>query len=142
MAKFDTYHGNKPLVAFKTYTFTGDEAKVGEIIDSLGYESLYYVLVSGTLTTGTYTPSIAHSDDSGMAGATAVPTEYLLGSYADASFADTDDDAVKNIGTVAKKRYQQMTITGASTAAGTITVAVILSNALHQPTQGSNSPTG
>ncbi len=142
MAKFDTFHSNKPLIALKTFTFSGDTTRPGEIIDTLGYESVYYVLISGTLTTGNFAPVIKESDDSGMAGEADIPTEYLLGSYTDASFTDTDDDAIKNLGTVAKKRYQRLSVVGTGGAAGTITAAVILSHALHQPTQGAYSPTG
>lgn len=142
MAKFDMYHNTKPEIALATYTFTGDEAKAGAIIDTLRYESVTYIIISGTLTTGTFTPSIEEGDDSGLSDATAIDSDFILGSYADATFADTDDDTAKSIGTVGKKRYQRLTITGASSAAGTITVIAVLGNAWHNPVQGSTSPTG
>ena len=142
MAKFDLHHGSVAEVAFKTYLFAGNEAKVGEIIDTLGYESIEYYIISGTLTTGTFTPSIEDGDDSALSDAAAISADYLLGTYADATLAVTDDDTTKQIGTVGKKRYQRLTITGADTAAGTVTVAIVKAAAWHKPTQGSDSPTG
>ena len=143
MAKFDMQHGVKPYSAFNTYEFTGNEAKAGNIIDTLGYESVLLVFQSATLTDGVYTPSIEDGDDSALSDAAAVDTNFLLDSYADSTFVDTEDNTVKTLGLVNKKRYFKLTITSSVvTSGGTMTVGVILGNALHNPTQGENSPTG
>jgi len=105
---------------------------VGSIIDTLGFESLEYVVHSGTITTGSFSCTLEESDDSGMSGATAVPSDRVLGGSP--SFVVTDDDDVRRVGIVGKKRYQRLTLVGASTPVGAFSAIAILGNPRSAPT--------
>lgn len=134
MASIDLHNQVTPAVAFKTEAIASDTTTAGEIIDMDGYYSLEFILQSGTLTTGTYTPVIQHGDDSGLSDVATVGTDFLLGTIADATYAVTDDDTVKRIGYVGKKRYVRLSITSASSAAGTMSAVAINSDPRRAPT--------
>ena len=142
MAKFDLHHSIETKTAFPMYTFFAEGTHAGEIIDTLGYEGIQYVITSGTLTTGTFTPWIEEGNQSNLSVATPVDTSHLLGTYADATFLVADDDVTKMIGNVGQKRYQRLMITGTDAPAGTLIATAILHSALHQPTNGANKSTG
>jgi hypothetical protein len=63
MATRDIYNNLNDLVAFNTQSITTDTTTAGVIIDTQGYSSLLFVMQSGTLTDGTYTPSIGYVGD-------------------------------------------------------------------------------
>jgi hypothetical protein len=130
MAKKDTYFENNPITAIAPAVYTATE--VGAIIDTQGYESLLLLIQSGVITTGTFTPKIEDGDDAALADAADVNASFLVGTIADATFAVTDDDTVKKIGYVGKKRYVRLTLTGASTPNGLIGGAALLGNAIHE----------
>lgn len=122
MAQIDLHTRVLATPALNPQTISSDTTTVGAIIDTSGYQSVEFVIQSGTITTGVFTPVIYESDDSGMSGATAISTDYLLGTYADATFtaAAADDNACKQIGSVAKKRYQQLRIVTTNSGNGAI----------------------
>lgn len=115
MATRDIYNNLNDLVAFNTQSITTNTTTAGVIIDTQGCNSLLFVIQSGTLTDGTYTPLIEYGDDSGLSDAAAVPDDQLNGTEAGAAFADTDDNATKSIGYVGDKRYVRLSIVSAST---------------------------
>ncbi len=103
-------------------------AYVSQIADMQGYESLTLIILSGVNTDAdaTFTTLIEDSDDSGMAGATAVADNELLGTEALASFlAASDDNTVFKIGYNGHKRYVRATITPAANGAGDALVAAV-----------------
>jgi hypothetical protein len=105
---------------------TGNTAHVSSIIDTFGYESLVFAIIVGTLSDSgcTLTPSFEHGDDSALAD-TAVPDAAdLVGTVANCTFDQDDDNEVRWIGYVGKKRYVRMTLTPASNA-GNIPLAAI-----------------
>lgn len=128
--QFDIHTKLLGTPALNIQTISSDTTTSGNIIDTLGYQSVEFVLFSGTITTGVFTPVIYESDDSGMSGATAISSDYLLGSYADATFttAAADDNACKQIGSVSKKRYQQLRVVTTSTGNGVIGAVAIKGN--------------
>jgi hypothetical protein len=130
----DLHNDITQAVGFKTTAISTDTTTAGEIIDTQGYYGLEYILQSGTLTTGTYTPVVEHGDDAALADAAVVPATYLLGTLADATFAATDDDTAKRIGYVGHKRYVRLSITSASSAAGTMSAVAVLNHPRHAPT--------
>jgi hypothetical protein len=100
-------------IALKLQTISSDTATNGEIIDSQGYESLKLITAVGTVSAGDVTVSaIKESDDSGMAGATDVPTARLIGTNATLDTSDTLDE----IGVVLHKQYVRATYTTANSA--------------------------
>lgn len=92
---------------------TDDTALVGAIIDRLGYDSLTYLIQTGTLADAgaTWTVLLEESDDSGMSGAAAVADADLIGTEALASFTQASDGVCRKLGYVGNKRYTRMTIT-------------------------------
>lgn len=142
MAKIDMYHGVDGQNALDIQVINSDTTTDGNIIDTLGFESILFVIQSGTVTLGTFTPLLRDGDDSALADVADVETDFLLGTYADATFVAADDDKTKIIGCVCKKRYIRLSEVTTDSADGTICASVILGNALHNPTQGTESPTG
>lgn len=110
----DLHNNIDSRVAVVEQAIVADATVVGEIIDTVGFESLEYIIQVGTITTGNLALVIEESDDSGMAGATAVPAAETLGALT--GFIVTSDDEVRRIGSVGKKRYQRLTLEGTDTS--------------------------
>ena len=104
-------------VAIATSTTTA-----GAIIDTQGFESLEYLISSGVITDGTYDVTLEEGDDPALADAAPVPAANILGALP--SFADTDDDVSKRVGSIGKKRYQRLNIDSAGVTAGGLFAAV------------------
>lgn len=138
MTSMDMHTKINPSSGLNIQSIASDTTVNGVIIDTQNHESIEWLIFSGTITDGTYTPTIEESDDSGLAGATTVSADFLLGTVANATFVAADDNVVKRIGSVGKKRYQRLSLvsTGTSTG-GTLSAIAVLGNARHQPTAGS-----
>ena len=124
----------KVALSITAGAITSTTTTAGAIIDSLGFESLEFIVEAGTLTDGTYTVLLEDGDDSGLSDAAAVDSELVLGTLPVFAFA-SDDDAAKRVGTITKKRYVRLSIvsTVVTTGGGLSSVAV-LSNAHTRPT--------
>jgi hypothetical protein len=122
MAQFDIHTRLLGVPALNPQTIASDTTTAGAIIDMQGYEALEFFIQSGTITTGVFTPLLEESDSSTMAGSNVVSTDYTLGLIADATFtvAAADDNAVKRIGYVGKKRYVRLSMVTTSTGNGAI----------------------
>ena len=124
------------LLGLSVQDITTDTTTSGEIIDTALFESACWGIMSGTITDGTYDFAVWESDDSGMSGATVVPAAETLGA---ASYVAADDDEMRRIGSVGKKRYQQLRCVSASTSSGgTNFVAMCF---LSDPRHGPVAPT-
>lgn len=104
----------------------------GEKIDTKGYHSVIFVVLSGTITDGTQTFKLTESDDNTTF--TDVAAADLLGTAP--VFALTDDDKVKTFGYIGKKRYLQLasTVSGSPGTGGTFGAIAVLGNPLRAPT--------
>lgn len=100
----------------------------GSTVDLQGYESCEFVIVSGTLTDGSYAINVQESDDN--ATWSDAPASAILG--AEPTFAATDDNTVKSVGYVGSKRYTRIQIvsTGVTTG-GTIGASAIRGRVRH-----------
>lgn len=128
----DLHHGLKQLIALTSQTISTDTTTLGAIIDMQGFEGAEFVLISGTITDGTYVVSLLEDDAAGMGTATAVSTTHQLG---DADFALADDDVAKRIGYIGKKRYIRLSIVSTVTTSGGVFAGAVLQGAAHtQPT--------
>lgn len=110
---------------------TGTTTIVGRTIDRAGFESLEFVIQTGTLaaTTGTWTLTIYEDDASDMGTESAVADEHLLGTEALASFDQSDDDKTFKIGYIGNKRYVRPKLVVASNdAAAPQAILAILGN--------------
>jgi len=107
---------------------SGDTPIVSQIIDRLGYDTLEFVIATGSLAdaNATFTALVEESDDSALSGGTAVADADLLGTEVTASFAFGDDDEVRKIGYVGNKRYVRLTITPAGNTGDVYVAALAL----------------
>lgn len=95
-------------------------ALVGQIIDRQGYNSLTYVIATGSLpdADATFTVLLEEGDAANMSDAAAVADADLLGTEALASFTFASDNKCFKLGYIGSKRYTRLTITPANLAAG------------------------
>lgn len=127
--------------AISPVSSSSDTALTSQIIDTAGYESLEFVIATGSLSdaAATFTVLVEHGATSNLSDAAAVDDAQLLGTEADASFDEADDDKVFKIGYVGGKRYVRLTITPSGNGAASLIAAVaVLGHPHSAPT--SNPP--
>lgn len=153
MAQFDLHNNIKDFVALNIGTISTSTTTNGNVIDTKGFESTEFEIISGVITDGTYVPAIYESDDAAFStGVTAIPTDLLIGTinvtgtapsygspvvdpYADATFVAADDNKVARVGCLNKKRYIRLSITSSGVTSGGILGALAtLSHPLEGPT--------
>jgi hypothetical protein len=138
MATREFYNDILPEVAMTQQTISTNTTTAGEIIDTAKYDGgIMFVIFSGTLTDGTYTPLIQDGDDSGLSDAAVVAdknivpvnvsgTWYTTGQEAAIAYALTEDDTVKAIAVVGTKRYVRLSLVSAATSSGGVIGAIAL----------------
>jgi hypothetical protein len=107
-------------------------AQVGEIIDRLGYDSLTYVIATGSIADAdaTFAVLLEESDAANMAGAAAVADADMISQTAGtapetaAAFQFDDDNEVRKLGYIGNKRYTRLTITPVANASAALIAAV------------------
>lgn len=106
---------------------TDDTAIVSTIVDTQGYNSCEFVIITGTNTDAdaTFTVLVQDGYASNLSDAAAVSDDELLGTEALASFAFGDDNETRKIGYVGGKRYVRVTVTPSGNGAGNIFLAGI-----------------
>ncbi len=130
----DGHNNIDDRVALDPAAITTDTTTVGNIIDTQGYESLEYLAYTKILTDGDYAFKLEEGDDSGLSDAADVPSDEVLGALT-GFVDDTDDDAVKRVGSIGKKRYQRLSIVSTSTTTGVdiLGAVAILGHPKHAP---------
>ncbi|ALG69923.1 hypothetical protein VY88_10545 [Azospirillum thiophilum] len=116
-------------------------AVVSAIVDSLGYGSVTFILLTGSLADAdaTFSVLVEHGDAANLSDALAVPDELLVGTEALAGFTFADDNKARKVGYVGGKRYQRLTITPTGNAsAANLGAVAILGHPVNAPT--SNPP--
>jgi len=115
-----------PKPAIQPVVVTDNTAQVSAIIDRLGYDSLTFLIVTGTLSDAdaTATVLVEDGDNSSLTDAAAVADGNLVGTEALAAFTYADDGECRKIGYIGGKRYVRLTITPANNT-GNIPVAAI-----------------
>jgi hypothetical protein len=117
---------------------TDNTAIVSSIIDTLGYGSCEFVLVTGTNTdtNATFAVTVDEGNASDLSGSNAVAAVDLLGTVAQAGFTFADDNETRKIGYVGGKRYVRLTVTPTGNDSGNIFIAgvAILGNPASSPT--------
>ena len=106
----------------------------GVIIDTVGFESIEFVIQSGTITDGAYALVLEQGDDSGLSDAAVVPSDEVLGVLT--GFVAADDDTAKRVGSIGKKQFQRLSIvsTGTSTGGTKFSSVAILGHPKTAPT--------
>ena len=108
---------------------SNNDNTIGAIVDRLGYESLTYIIQTGTIedSDATLTPVLLECAVSDCSDNTIAAAGNLIGTIAGATFAATGDNAVKSIGYSGSKRYTRLIITpGANTGAARFNAIGIL----------------
>ncbi len=114
--EYDLHSNVKQVVALDSQDITTNTTTVGNIIDTVGFESLEYLIQSGVITDGTYALILEQGDDSGLSDAAVVPADEVLGVLT--GFVAADDNAAKRVGSIGKKRFQRLSILSAGTSTG------------------------
>lgn len=112
-------------------------AQVGQIIDRQGFESLEYVIATGSIADAdaTFAVLLEEGDAANLSDAAAVADADLLGTEALAGFIFSDDDLVRKLGYRGNKRYTRLTVTPSGNAsAALLTVIAILGHPSNAPT--------
>jgi hypothetical protein len=101
-------------------------AQVGEIISRKGYDSLTYVIATGSIADAdaTFTVLLEESDAANMDGAAAVADADLIGTEALAAFQFDDDNECRKLGYIGNKEYTRLTITPVGNASAALLAAV------------------
>jgi len=117
-----------------------DTPLVGEIIDKNGFDSVTYVIATGSIgdANATFTVLLEEGDAAAMGDATAVADADLLGTEALASFVFSDDNKCFKLGYIGSKRYTRLTITpsgnSGTPSAALLSAVAILGNPQIAPT--------
>ena len=135
--KKDIHDEIKVASARNLAAISSNTTSVGNIIDTAGFESVEFLIYSGAITDGTYTPLIAVGNDAGLSDAVTVSADAdkILGTVAGATFIATDNNVVKKIGVRADGyRYVRLSLvsTGVSSG-GTLGAVSVLSHATIKP---------
>lgn len=127
MAEYDLHSHVKVFNAIGPAALTATTN--GASIDTLGFESIEYVVHVGTaLVGGGFTASLEESDTGAFGGEeTAVPSAETLGALP--VTVATDTDLTLRVGSIGKKRHQRIVLTETGTVtAGVIGVSAVLSH--------------
>lgn len=100
-------------------------SQVGQEIDRLGYDSLCYIIATGSLgdASAEFTTLLEETDTSGS-NYNAVADADLHGTEALASFIQSDDDKCFKLGYRGNKRYTRLTITPTNNGTAALLCAV------------------
>lgn len=112
-------------------------ALVGQIIDRQGYESLTYLIATGSLgdAGAEFTVLLEEGDVANLSDAAAVADADLIGTEVLASFIQSDDDKCFKLGYKGAKRYTRLTITPTNNATAALIAALaLLGNPANSPT--------
>lgn len=133
----DLHNNIHPVRSISPVSVADNTAQVGQIIDMQGYNSMEYIIPTGSLADAdaTFTVLVEEGDDPGLSDAAAVADADLIGTEALASFTFSDDDKCFKIGYKGSKRYTRLTITPAANASAALLCAVaVMGDPANTPT--------
>lgn len=118
--------------ALSPVSVADNTAQVGEIIDRQGYDSLTYLINTGSIADAdaTFAVLLEEGDADDMAGANAVADTDMISQAkgtapeAAAGFDFDSDDQVRKVGYVGNRRFTRLTITPANNASAALLSAV------------------
>ncbi len=121
----------KDLVALVLAAITTNTTTAGVIIDTLGFESMEYIVQSGDITDGAYALLLEEGEESNLSDAVVVDPSLVRGALT--GFTASDDDDTIRVGCIGKKRYQRLSIvsTGTSSGVDRMGAIAILGNPKH-----------
>jgi len=112
----DLMNNITPRVAIAPTVVTDNTALVGALINRQGYDSLTYLIETGTLADvdATFAVTMTHGDASDGSDLAAVASTDLVGTLALAGFTFANDGACFKVGYIGSKQYTKLTITPTS----------------------------
>lgn len=129
MASRDLHNNIHPVPGIAPAApITDNAAFVSAIVDTKGYESVEFVILTGSLADAdaTFTVLVEDGAQANLSDAAAVADTFLLGTEALASFTFADDNKVRKIGYVGGKRYVRVTVTPANNTGNAFVAGVWL----------------
>lgn len=122
----DISNNMKTSRAISPVSEAGNTALVSQIIDTKGYDSLAFVIATGSIgdAGAEFTTLVEESDDAALSGSNVVDDKDLNGTEAGASFTQASDNLTFKIGYVGSKRYVRLTITPTNNATAALISAV------------------
>lgn len=135
MASYDIHTNLKQEVAKNIGAISSNTTTNGNIIDTRYFEAVEFIIQSGTITDGTFTPQIQEGDQADLSDAATVSSDFIIGATSDATFVAADDNKAKRIGYVGKKRFVRLNLvsTGVSSG-GTFGAIAVLGHPRNMPT--------
>ena len=134
----DLLNNIHPVTIIPPGVATSDNtAVVSATVDRLGFGSVTFVILTGTLADAdaTFAVLVEHGDAANLSDAAAVPDDLLVGTEALAGFTFADDGKARKVGYVGGKRYQRVTITPTGNAsAANLGAVAILGHPVNAPT--------
>lgn len=123
MSSIDLKNQIKELVAVDFAAIASSTTTVGNIIDTLAFESATFIQALGAYTDGNYTLLIEDGDDSGLSDAAAVADDFLIGT--ELATVLSAANGISRIGYVGKKRYVRASIVSDTVTTGVASAGVI-----------------
>ena len=122
------HHDIQVKRAISPVSESGTTALVSQIIDTSGYDSLEFIIATGSIADAdaTFTVLVEDGDNSALSDNAAVADDFLVGTEAEASFTFASDNQVRKIGYKGSKRYARLTITPANNASAAVLSVVAL----------------
>ena len=131
MASVDLKNDIKSLNALNIQAITTNATTAGVEIDTQGFDSVTFEVITGARTDGTVTPLIQESDTSGSY-AGSVADDDLIGTEANAALSTAQSRSI--IGYVGKKRYVKLSLVSTAVTSGlTAGASATLGAAKHNP---------
>lgn len=119
--------------ALSPVSVADNTAQVSQIIDTLGFHGLQFLILTGSIADAdaTFAVTIHEGDAANLSDAAAVAATNLDGTLTAAGFQFNDDDETRRIGIIElTKRYYRLTITPTGNASAALLAAVAV---LHSP---------
>ena len=123
--------------AISPVSVADNTAQVSQIIDRQGYQSLEFVIATGSVADAdaTFVVLVEDGENSGLSDAAAVTDANLLGTELLAGFQFDDDNEVRKIGYIGDKRYVRITVTPVNnTSAALVAAVAVLGHPNYTPT--------
>jgi len=132
---FDLHNTTAKQQVLTPVAITDNTARVGTVVDLVGFDALEYTINIGTLADADATFTVLVEDSNDNVTYAAVADDFLLGTEAEASFTFAQDNKERSIGYDGSKRYNRITITPANnTGSAVFGVTAILGYPLNAPT--------
>jgi len=124
--KQDLYNNVKCINAVDPVAVASNTTLTGDIIDTAGFQSALFAISAGTLTDGTYTPTLYEGNDSGLSDAAAVADGDLIGTEAGATMIASEDGDCAKLGYKGTKRYLRLDIASTGVTTGGVVGATCM----------------